>query len=210
MFVNFDRYKMPDAVLPHDCISIDTLRLTKRPTQRKADVEEFFVHSMFTEPPSRLTRYSLFPFEFALDEMVMSRPPVDKGSKKVASFATRLDSTQYQFMQKLDKHLQDLLSSKLSNDDKFNWTPLMTDDGNINVHLPFNSWGQPSLPSFRRGTKERASIFHIKQGHTMRVVISIGYMYCIHPDEIKNRTGFFQCGAMTTVKYIEIDESTPI
>lgn len=199
--------RMPDAALPHDCISIDSLKLTKKPLQRRANVDEYWVHSIFTEVPSRPSKYTTFPFEFALDDMVMSCPPISKGSKMVASFAAQIDSSQYNFMKAMDEHLRLMMSATLDKKDKINWVPIMntqSEDGNIKVHLPFNSWGQPSLPLFKKGTKERSSIYHLTQGQKVRIVLSITNLYCIHPTESKNRTGQFQCGAMATVKYIEI------
>ena len=199
---------MPEAVLPFDCINIETLTLTARPVQRKQNVDEYWVHDIFADVPAQRSKFTTFPFEFALDDVVMSRPPIKKGQKMVASFAVQLGTPQYDFMKALDGRLKQLMSNTLTNDerDETNWGQIMDmtcDDGNIVVHLPFNSWGQPALPLFKRGSNERLSVHHLTQGQRLRASLSISYLYCIHPAESKNRTGKYQCGAMVTIKNAE-------
>lgn len=200
-------------VLPFSCISLDHLKLFVKPPSWRKPVHPYAAEYLIQHCDDEKFRSTDPAFEFSVDDAVLKQPPFKDGVKTIAEFIVTPDSTSSTFLQALNDQLFQLLrtTAGLPLEDCA-WTPILRlgeDAGDINhgtlrTYLRFNAQGQPFLPCRNLSTKTSLSLYQLKYGTSLRLTLSIPHLYLIRKAHPKNKTGKHKCGALTTIKTIEI------
>ena len=194
---------MSEHVLPFTCILLTHLRVSPkssawRSKHKNSDetIQELTIHGA-SEMPGRNE------FEFSIDDAYLTGTPYVDGKKRIAEFAIAPESATNKFLHSLDQRLRELTVAHLKCEmDECHWTPLLLDNDILKTCLALNAQGQPSLVCKDEKTGERISLYQLKQGAHLRLVLSIPQIYTIKKDNKKNHTGKHKCGALLVVRLV--------